>query len=180
MLQTLDQRRNPIASLSGWSSMRYVSMRIPSYRGLTRRKVLCGHVPYDGWDPERINDAILGGVRPYKPKAAAHLGLVDELWAILQYCWDERCEVRPELPIIRACLEEVTPFWHVRKDLPLTADDAKSLYPPSSYSISSSPTHTPGPSTPSPAPPSHLHFRHSYPQLSTIHHATPSLRPSQP
>ena len=113
--------------------------------------MLCGHVPYDDWNLEKINDAILTGIRPYKPKAAAHIGLVDELWDILQRCWDEERESRPDLRVVRACLDEVVPLWHVRKDLPLiSADDASSLYTHSHYSVSPSPLSSPAPSSPPP------------------------------
>ena len=155
--------------------------------------MLCGHVPYDGWERDRISDAILKGVRPYKPKAATHLGLVDELWDILQQCWDKRREARPGLQVIRACLVEVTPMWHARKHLPLvSADDATSMYPPSHYTSSSSPalpSLSPSPALPSPshspAPPSPsighpLNQSHNYPQQSTTHYAPLSLRPFQP
>ena len=82
-------------------------------------------MPYEGLDSDMISDAILNGIRPSKPEAAAHLGLVDELWDILQRCWDEKREVRPDLLIVRACLDVVTPMWHARKHLPLVqADDA--------------------------------------------------------
>ena len=81
---------------------------------------MCGHVPYDGLDREGINDAILTGIRPSKPKAAAHLGLFDELWEVLQRCWDEEREARPDLRVIRACLDDLVPVWHVRTHLSLT------------------------------------------------------------
>ncbi|KAF9789521.1 kinase-like domain-containing protein [Thelephora terrestris] len=137
--------------------------------GMVIYEVLCGKIPYDGWDIDRINDAILKGIRPYRPKAATHLGLFDELWDILQRCWDERSEVRPELHIIRACLDEVTPMWHARKHMPLiSADDAASLYPSSQYSHSlstSTPSRSPAPSDPSPSPvPSYFQSRYSDPQ----------------
>ena len=44
---------------------------------------------------ENINDAILEGVRPYRPKAAVGLGLVAELWELLRGCccffWGGSC-----------------------------------------------------------------------------------------
>lgn len=165
-----------------------------SCEALTREKVLCGHVPYDGWDGERVIDAILKGIRPYKPKAAARLGLVDELWEILQRCWDERCDARPDLQVIRARLHEVAPMWHVRQDLPsVSADDATSLHPSSRYTSSSSPplpspSPSPAPPSPSPSPAPYIHSPsptppltrlHNYSQLSTTRYATLSLRPSQ-
>ena len=115
--------------------------------------MLSGRVPYDGWDVDRVTDAVLKGIRPYKPKAAAHLGLVDELWDILGRCWDDRREARPDVQAVRTRLDEVTPMWHARKHFPLTpADDVASVYAPSHYSFSSpTPSRTPVP--PSPPPP---------------------------
>lgn len=122
-------------------------------------QVLCGRVPYDGWESERINDAILQGVRPYKPEAAAHLGLVDELWELLRRCWEDKREVRPDLRTIRACLEGVVPLWHVRADLTSTmVDDTDSTYTRSDYSYPSSPSlsipYVSPPLSPSPIAPS--------------------------
>jgi len=112
--------------------------------GMVIYEVLCGHVPYDGWETERINDAILQGVRPYKPDAAAKIGLVDELWELLQRCWEEKREGRPDLRAVRACLKEVVPLWHVRKELSSTmVDDTDSTYSRSDYSALPSPSPSP-------------------------------------
>jgi len=128
--------------------------------GMVIYEVLYGRVPYDGWETERINDAILQGVRPYKPDAAAHFGLVDELWDLLQRCWQEKREMRPDLRAVRACLEGVVPLWHARADLSSTMvdDDTDSTYSRSDYSRSPFPSPSiPSvllPSLPSPVPPS--------------------------
>ena len=197
MLQTRDRRGSLTVSLLGWSSTRCVikeSLSLSGRGSHASGQVLCGHVPYDGWDRDRIGEAILKGIRPYRPKGATHLGLVDELWDILQRCWDERREARPDLRVIRTCLDEITPMWHARKHLPLiSADDATSLYSPSHYTTSSSPpipspAPSPAPPSPSPSPapssPAHsstlaLNRHHNYPQRSTAHYAPLSLRPSQ-
>ena len=100
-------------------------------------------MPYDGWETERINDAISQGVRPYKPAAAAQLGLVDELWELLQRCWEEKREVRPDLKTIRTCLEGVVPLWHVRADLSsimVDDTDSTSTYSRGDYSYLPSPS----------------------------------------
>lgn len=85
---------------------------------------------------------------------ATRLGLVEEVWDVLERCWDENREARPDLQIIRACLHEVIPMWHVRKDLPLiSTDDTTSLYTYSLYTPSPSPSPSPSPAPPSPTPP---------------------------
>lgn len=115
-------------------------------------------MPYAGWETERINDAILQGVRPYKPDEAAKLGLVDELWRLLQRCWEERREARPDLQTVRTCLGDVAPLWHVRADLPSIVDDdddTDSLYTGSNHSLTYSPVHSPTPRAAS-LPPSPL------------------------
>lgn len=151
MIEIRGQRRSLTASLLEWSSMRFVFVRFfPSIRDCSQDwQVLCGHVPYDGWETERINDAILQGLRPYKPDAAATLGLVDELWELLRRCWKEKREERPDLGMIRSCLEEIVPLWHVRADLSSTmVDDVDSI--DSRSDCLSSPSPDPSP-TPSPA-----------------------------
>ena len=102
--------------------------------------MLCGHVPYHGLDREKISRTVLKGNRPSKPKEAAHLGLFDELWEILQRCWEEKSEARPDLQAIRACLNEVVPHWHVRADLSAASDDTESVDTQSYHSCPSSPS----------------------------------------
>jgi serine/threonine protein kinase len=118
--------------------------------GMVIYEVLCGHVPYHGVDRERISRVVLKGIRPSKPKEAAHLGLFDELWEMLQRCWDEKREARPDLEAICTCLNEVVHLWHVRTDLSATSDDTESVDTQSYYSCSPSPSLPPGspPSSP--------------------------------
>ena len=140
-------------------------------------QVLCGHMPYNGWHTQRINDAILQGVRPYKPEAAVQIGLVDELWDMLQRCWNEKREARPDLQTVRKCLDNAAPLWHARTHLPLpviTGEDSASAYTHSYYSSSPSPSiHLYSPPLP-PSPSIHL----PSPQPSPLpYHPLPSSPP---
>ena len=136
-----------------------------------------------------IKEAILKGVRPYKPDAAAHLGLVDELWDMLQLCWNEKREERPDLRTVRVCLDSVAPFWNARTHLPVpsTAYDTASAYTYSCYSSSPSPSirHSPSlhPSS-SPlrpySPPLHPHPSPLRPYSPPLHPQPTPLRPHTP
>lgn len=68
------------------------------------------------------------GIRPYKPEAAGNLGLVDELWDTLERCWNEKQEERPDLEIVRDCLDKVALMWHSQHRPLILSDDGTSSY----------------------------------------------------
>ena len=59
-------------------------------------------------------NAILEGARPRKPEGAKHLGFSEELWKIVELCWLEDRNARPNVADILSCLTDATPFWYMR------------------------------------------------------------------
>lgn len=60
---------------------------------------------------------IIEGKQLKKPKMAARLGLTKELWEVMERCWSEDRNQRPDLGIILSALSDTVPFWQRRKSL---------------------------------------------------------------
>jgi hypothetical protein len=76
---------------------------------------LCGHHPYVEIQSDiMVVNEIMEGVRPEKPEGAKRLGFSDELWRIVELCWQEDRNARPGVEEILSCLNGATAFWHVR------------------------------------------------------------------
>ena len=85
------------------------------------RQVLSGNVPY--WNITLLcaMRAIMGGDRPQKPKAAESIGFTDELWRMVERCWQENRDERPGVREILHCLESTAQAWDTRPPLPYQA-----------------------------------------------------------
>jgi hypothetical protein len=76
---------------------------------------LCGHYPYVEIQSDiAVIRAITGGTRPEKPEGAKGLGFTDELWRIVELCWQEDRNARPYVEEIYVSLLEANTFWHMR------------------------------------------------------------------
>lgn len=62
------------------------------------------------------------GQRPQKPEAAEGLGFTDELWSMVERCWRENRDERPEAKEIVDCLENAAKAWDTRPLPPTGAD----------------------------------------------------------
>ena len=59
--------------------------------------------------------AITEGVRPNKPEGARQLGFDDELWKIVEMCWREDRDARPNVGDIHSCLNDAAAFWYMKE-----------------------------------------------------------------
>jgi len=74
-------------------------------------QVLCGHHPYLELSSDILAvHAITEGIRPIKPEGARQLGLNDELWRIVELCWLEDRNARPDVGVIHSCLNDAAAF----------------------------------------------------------------------
>jgi len=77
---------------------------------------LCGHHPYLELPSDIIAvHAIVEGVRPMKPEGAKRLGFSDELWRMVEICWLEDRDARPDVGNVLSCLNDATAFWYIRE-----------------------------------------------------------------
>ena len=58
-------------------------------------QVFTGAVPFNGGLPAGAMLAIMGGKRPSRP---THQNFTDELWTLMQRCWDQDPHLRPDVP----------------------------------------------------------------------------------
>ncbi|KAF9781244.1 hypothetical protein BJ322DRAFT_1111962 [Thelephora terrestris] len=62
---------------------------------MTIYQVLTGTLPFGKRTGPEVMFQLLGGVRPSKPKNALELGLSDEVWKLLEDCWQTDRQLRP-------------------------------------------------------------------------------------
>ena len=72
----------------------------------TRTKAFTGAVPFDDKSPDAVISAIVSGDRPSRP---THSGLTDELWKVIQRCWDQEAQKRPNALEISRSLYDSAP-----------------------------------------------------------------------
>ena len=78
-------------------------------------QVLCGVIPYSSFKASvMVMFSILEGVRPQKPDVAESLGFTNELWGMVEHCWLEGPDERPEVGEILHCLERAAQAWDTR------------------------------------------------------------------
>ena len=76
-------------------------------------QVLCGKKPY--WDHNgNITLAVLEGIRPSKPDAAATLGFTDGLWWTVECCWMADRDTRPDVKTVLSQLTHAAWAWDRR------------------------------------------------------------------
>ena len=64
-------------------------------------QVLTGAAPFADRTPEKAMEAIESGERPPRP---THLTLTDELWGMMERCWDQGPRLRPKASEVLAGL----------------------------------------------------------------------------
>jgi hypothetical protein len=55
---------------------------------------------------------VVAGERPSRPPKAATIGLTDDVWELLEGCWQESGPKRVEIPVILGVLSEAASRWH--------------------------------------------------------------------
>ena len=73
----------------------------------------------------RVVSEILEGRRPQKPEAAESLGFTDELWSMIERCWREEPDERPEVKEMLDCLERGAQTWDTRPLPPYLPDGCR-------------------------------------------------------
>ena len=90
-----------------WSEMRVFSLTV-----VAPTQALSGEVPFSS---EKTNwtvaPAVLTGKRPSRP---AHPSCTDGLWALIQRCWDQEPQLRPEAPEVSRIFYSVSTNWVFR------------------------------------------------------------------
>lgn len=78
-------------------------------------QVFTGAIPFHGSSSNRIVVSILQGKRPERPE---HPSFTDELWSLVQRCWDDAPHSRPPTSEVLGTLEVLT-WRRLASDTPI-------------------------------------------------------------
>jgi hypothetical protein len=67
-------------------------------------QVLTGMTPFGKLTGPEVVFKVLGGERPSKPQDALNLGFSDEVWRLVEGCWQTEPEDRPTVKSVLLCL----------------------------------------------------------------------------
>ena len=76
--------------------------------GMVVYEVLSGQAPFTPLKDHAAMRRIIEGERPERPRGARGACFTDELWGILELCWEHQPNDRPSLNIVLQCLEDTT------------------------------------------------------------------------
>jgi hypothetical protein len=56
---------------------------------------------------------VLEDERPRRPRDSEKLGFTDEVWEVLENCWDKDPSARPSVDLVAVCLKQAAETWVV-------------------------------------------------------------------
>jgi hypothetical protein len=69
--------------------------------------VFSGHVPFYEYPRDAtVLFKVALGIRPERPPEATALGLSDDIWSMMEMCWQVEWHRRPRVLFVLQCLEE--------------------------------------------------------------------------
>ncbi|KAF9789502.1 kinase-like domain-containing protein [Thelephora terrestris] len=84
--------------------------------GMIVFEVFSGNVPFHEIQVSEVPRAIMNKERPKRP---THLGLTESLWGLVQKCWNDAAEGRPEMKDVIELLEQTAREYITSSDKPL-------------------------------------------------------------
>ena len=79
--------------------------------GMTTYEVLSGHFPFPSFAGLRVVAEVLNDVRPRRPQGAGGGWFTDDVWEILEHCWNPEPGDRPSVDCVLQCLEKASKMW---------------------------------------------------------------------
>ena len=76
--------------------------------GMVIYEVLSGRAPFSQFNPYIVIRKVMDGERPERPKGVEGAWFTDELWGMLNRCWESQPESRPSVTAVLECLEWVS------------------------------------------------------------------------
>ena len=91
-------------------------LTIPTFATVRLRyhQVLCGKYPWQSNNETKVMLWVVEGKRPQRPEEAESPGFTDELWRMVECCWRQNRNERPEVGEILRCLETAARAWDTR------------------------------------------------------------------
>ena len=94
--------------------------------GMVIYEVLSGQVPFASFNCHAVTQRVMEGERPERPKGVAGVWFTDDIWRMLNRCWDARPEGRPSIAAVLECLDQIPGESHslsVGEDFGTDEDD---------------------------------------------------------
>ena len=76
--------------------------------GVVIYEVLSGQKPFAQCREPAVIRKVIDGERPERPQGAVCAWFVDEIWGMVERCWESRPENRPDVGAVLQCLERVS------------------------------------------------------------------------
>lgn len=110
--------------------------------GMVIYEVLSGHIPFAGRSDFIVFVLVARGERPERPRGYEGRWFTDEIWGVLELCWEKQPDDRPSAEGILTCLEgsppPQSPSLYIGEDTKTDTDDWQCDTPLSELSTSSS------------------------------------------
>jgi len=81
--------------------------------GMVIYEVLSGRVPFFRYHGYAVVAKILKGERPRRPQGGEGEWFMDEIWSILERCWEANPGDRPRIKDVLQCLGNVSGSWMI-------------------------------------------------------------------
>ena len=75
--------------------------------GMVIYEVLSGQKPFAQCREPTVIRKVIDGERPERPQGTAGAWFVDDVWGMVERCWEPRPENRPDVKSVLQCLERV-------------------------------------------------------------------------
>ena len=92
--------------------------------GMVIYEVFSGQKPFAQCREPAVIRKVIDGERPERPRGAAGVWFVDDVWEVVKRCWEARPENRPDVKTVLQCLERVPE--RLLPPSPLKGDDGGS------------------------------------------------------
>ena len=79
--------------------------------GMVIYEVLSGRAPFTPFKDYIVIRKVIEGERPGRPERVEGEWFTDDLWLMVNLCWETRPENRPGIETVLECLEEVSMGW---------------------------------------------------------------------
>ena len=76
--------------------------------GMVIYEVLSGRVPFSKFKPYVVTRKVMDGERPERPEGVGGAWFTDDIWRMLNRCWEAQPENRPSVAAVLECLERVS------------------------------------------------------------------------
>ena len=96
--------------------------------GMVVLEVVSGRAPFSSYATHVVQQKVTRGERPGRPEGPEGAWFTDDLWRMLELCWETLPENRPGIEVVLECLERVARAWEppshqVDEDVEMDEDD---------------------------------------------------------